>query len=915
MTFKRQHPLIARKRAARRQQHDSRITELSRQLSFGLDDETLWETLHDQLALLFESSSFFIALHDPERGHFMLPVVSEDGIRAHYDEPLPLVGISRAVFAGGIDLYFYDLEAEGARLEALKIKRDPREPGADARAWLGAPLRTRRSEVTGVIAVQQRVPSAYRDSDRARLLLIAEILSLALENRRLMQVERERRLIANALMEIGQTVARDYEDVLERVLDQLQRVVGYDSAAAVLSNRHVHNGLVVSVSHDPDRFVKGDALTFEASSPPIQALENGQPVIVAAYDRRPSWLPAGSLDLTWLVLPMVASGRAVGALLLGKHPPHDYTDQDASSAFALARQGAITLENARLYAQAHRNLGTMQARAKRLGSLSRITGVISAALDRQVVLETAARLLVEMFEVDHSGIVVTMGDDQAFAELVAEYPLTGHVGLQIALTDNPTMTMLREYGTALVFANTDEDKIDSATLSGLRRVGVRSIMIAPLIAGSRFIGSVSVDTLTSYRRFTEEDRETLMTISGQIAMAIANADLYAQALTANRLKSAFLANISHELRTPLNAIIGYSEMLLEGVYGDLNLQQHDRLDRVHVSGKHLLALIDDVLDLSKIESGQVTLAQRSLRASDILDDVITVIAPEAGRKSLRLEVNVAEDEPHVRADVRYLQQIITNLLDNAIKFTTAGSVRIDLKRALLRGGMFNTDVYTPPPAYVPPDGDYLLISVSDTGIGIKPEDHDAIFESFRQADVSAAREYGGTGLGLAIVRRLVDLHHGRVWLHSVPDVGTTFYVLLPAVDLSPMATGELPMIQRDLRPLVLVIDDDPTAVQLVKDYLPATDYQVVGTTDPRTAIQMARHLRPDVVITDVMMPEVTGWDILRDLKKGDTAPIPVIVLSVIDQHVQGFGLGAADYLIKPVDREVLRAKIARVLQR
>lgn len=913
---KRRRPLTrvrSRRASAQSRTHEG-VIEISRLLSFGLDDDTLWETVHDQLAVLFETSSFFIALHDPERARFTLPVVSEDGMHVHYD-PIPITGISRGVFVQGVELLFHDLDGEAPRLEALKIERDAREPGAKARSWMGVPLRTKNSEVTGVIALQSNFPYVYGDEELARLLLIAGLLSLALENRRLVQLERERRLIATALMEIGQSPARDYEDVLERVLDQLQRVTGYDSAAALLTNRHMQNGLVVSSSHDPDRFTKGDALAFEPSSPPMQALATGQPIVLQPSEANDTWVNDGA-SLAWLLLPMTATGRAVGVLALGKYPPHDYTDKDASNAFAVARQGAITLENTRLYAQAQAHLTTLQVRAKRLASISRITGVITAALDRQLILQTAADLLVEMFDADHCGVIIFESNDAPYGELVAEHPPTDNIGLRLPVENNRTLQVLREYGTAVTINDIDSTEVDDTTRHVLQKVGSRSSLIAPLIAGSRYLGSIGIDMLTASRRFTEEDRETLMTIAGQVAMAIANADLYEQALNANHLKTAFLANISHELRTPLNAVIGYSEMLLEQVYGALNEQQIDRMTRVHMSGKHLLTLIDDILDLSKIETGQITMAMRSLRVSDLLDDIITLITPEAQRKNLRLELNVSDSEPYVRADERYLQQLITNLLDNAIKFTAAGHVQLALAPVSLENGVFVRDSDIPLPEPPPPDGDYLLISVTDTGIGIKPEDQSMIFESFRQVDVSASREYGGTGLGLAIAHHLVTMHHGRIWLKSAVGAGTTFYVLLPAINPEPLAAHELPVVQRDSRPLVFVIDDDPTAVQLVKDYLPADDYQVIGTSDPRTALQMARYLQPDVVITDVMMPEVTGWDILRDLKDhGDTATIPVIMLSVVDQKVQGFGVDAADYLVKPVDRDILRTKIASVIRR
>jgi signal transduction histidine kinase/CheY-like chemotaxis protein len=654
------------------------------------------------------------------------------------------------------------------------------------------------------------------------------------------------------------------------------------------------------------------------SSPVVQAFTSQQPLVLPDAQRHPDWdirsgLPNASEIRSWMALPMVTHERTSGIIALGRFTPGVYDEQDASTAFAFARLAGLALDDARLRAQSAMSLQVQEQRARRLTSIHRVTSVITSSLDRDEVLNTTAQLLMELFEVDHCGIMM-MSEGAKDATLVTEYPDMGNRGLHLSLEGNVTMQHLSQYGTALVVGDVDEDDLDEPTREILRRVGVRSALLAPLVARDRVLGSVGLDMFVRQRSFSEEERETLMTIAGQVAMAISNAALYEEALLANRLKSEFLANISHELRTPLNAIIGYSDMLLDNFYGDVNEQQRDRIQRVNTSGKHLLALINDVLNLSKIEAGQIVLSPMLVRASTLVQECVAEAMPRATAKELVVNIETAPNEPLVEADPHYLQHIVTHLLDNAIKFTHSGTVTLRVFPMTVRWGDA-LDGPTPPNRLHVPDGDWLAITIADTGIGIRPEDQEIIFESFRQVDGSSVREYSGTGLGLAITRRLASLHKGYLWVESTPDVGSTFVLLLPGAAVI-KSDATLPVVERDERPIVLVIDDDPAALQLAHDYLDSTQYQVVGTNQPAQAVQLARRLHPDVVITDVMMPGMSGWEVLRTLKEDvTTADIPVIVVSVLDQTRQGFYLGAADYLVKPIGRETLLDALGRVSQR
>jgi CheY-like chemotaxis protein len=393
-----------------------------------------------------------------------------------------------------------------------------------------------------------------------------------------------------------------------------------------------------------------------------------------------------------------------------------------------------------------------------------------------------------------------------------------------------------------------------------------------------------------------------------VAVAINNIDLYEQAVQANRLKSEFLANISHELRTPLNAIIGYSELLLTGMYGDLNEKQQSRIERVHASGKHLLELINDVLDLSKIDAGQMNLSVEALDLVALVDLALDEVAPEADAKALELQRSIAADLPEVTGDPQRIRQVLVNLLGNAVKFTREGHVRVEIRPVNVIGG--KADDVPSLPAHTD-SGAYVLIAVQDTGIGIAAEDQRIIFDAFRQVDGSSVREYGGTGLGLAIALRLVELHRGSLWVESTPGTGSTFYVMLPVTRVRPSEPVELP--KGDL-PVVLIVDDDPEALELVRDYLTGFNCEIVMTADAAQALEVVQAVIPAAVITDLMMPGIDGWELLTTLKHDPrTAEVPVIVLSIEDHKARGFQLGAADFLQKPVGRDALLDSLQRVM--
>lgn len=367
---------------------------------------------------------------------------------------------------------------------------------------------------------------------------------------------------------------------------------------------------------------------------------------------------------------------------------------------------------------------------------------------------------------------------------------------------------------------------------------------------------------------------------------------------ANRAKSAFLANMSHELRTPLNAIIGYSEMLEEEVHDAGKIANVQDLRKIQSAGKHLLSLINDVLDLSKIEAGKMGLSPETFDISAMIEEIATTLKPAIAKKSNTFELRVPEDLGTMHADVTKVRQILLNLMSNACKFTDHGMISLEVDRSAVAGH------------------DWIRFRVSDTGIGISAKQRENLFQEFTQADVSIARKYGGTGLGLAISHRFVQLMKGRIAVESLPGQGSTFTVELPAEAVieqaestqtagSSSATG-IPAETKANVDTILVIDDDSAVRDLMSRSLTKVGFQVVAAASGEEGLRLAKQLRPLAITLDVIMPDWDGWTVLNELKAdSELAEIPVIMVTIVDNEAMGRDLGASSYLIKPVDRERL----------
>jgi signal transduction histidine kinase len=469
--------------------------------------------------------------------------------------------------------------------------------------------------------------------------------------------------------------------------------------------------------------------------------------------------------------PLLRDGTVLGVLSVSSPEPGRMSDEQMALLATFADQAVIALENTRLFNETREALERQTAIAEVLRAISASPTDVQPVFD--AIAASSNRLLG-----GHSTMVARVVGDQL--HLVA-FTSTGEAGDATLAsrfpmpTSGPVVGMVLGGGAPVRVHDTEALQGDASALRELARArGFRSMLMVPLMRDVTPTGVINV-TRREPGEFDDHEVELLQTFASQAVIAIENVRLFseireksAQLEAANRHKSEFLANMSHELRTPLNAIIGFSEVLTEQMFGEVNDKQMEYLRDIHASGQHLLSLINDVLDLSKIEAGRMELELSRFDLGLLLEHSATLVRERAQRHGLALGLDVGDGLQEWVADARKLKQTVVNLLSNAVKFTPTGG-RVTVRARLLPGTMG-------------PAGDRVEVAVADTGVGIAPEDQALVFEEFRQAGGDVLTKSEGTGLGLALVRRFVELHGGSVTLDSAPGRGSTFTFTLPRLE-------------------------------------------------------------------------------------------------------------------------------------
>ena len=638
---------------------------------------------------------------------------------------------------------------------------------------MGAPAA--RGVAFGAINVARAEAGPFSDTRSNCLKTFADQAVIAIENVRLFNETKEALERQTATAEILKVIASspsDVQPVFEAIAELAIRLCEARWAAySGLTAQLIHVATMKNV--DP----AGDAVIRAFPMPPSPRSGASRSILTKRIVHIPDVLEdpeygiadaaqAGGFRCV-LAVPLLRGGLVVGTISVGRPKPVPFSDRQIELLKTFADQAVIAIENARLFNELQSRTEALTKSVGQLTALGEVGQAISSTLDLETVLQTIVARAVQLTGLDGGAIY-------EYDERAGEFHLQAAENYEHELLDAVRAAPIRKGdgtigGTAVTLEPSQVSDILDGGYQGSRkdllvRVGYRAILSVPLLLEGRVIGALSVSRKVP-GPFAPEIVELLKTFATQSAMAIQNARLFRESAdkgrqleVASRHKSDFLANMSHELRTPLNAIIGFSEVLIERMFGELNEKQADYMKDIHESGHHLLSLINDILDLSKIEAGRMDLEVSSFDLPAALANAMTLVRERAQRHGIALGLSVDPALGEFAADERKFKQILLNLLSNAVKFTPDGG-RVDVTAAL--------------------GGGLATIAVRDTGVGIAPADHAAVFEEFRQVGSDYTRKAEGTGLGLALTKRFVELHGGEIRLESQPGRGSTFTFTLP----------------------------------------------------------------------------------------------------------------------------------------
>jgi signal transduction histidine kinase/ActR/RegA family two-component response regulator len=592
---------------------------------------------------------------------------------------------------------------------------------------------------------------------------------------------------------------------------------------------------------------------------------------------------------TMLATPMILQDELVGVLSMWRTDVKRFDARERELLEEFAVQGAIALRQRDLMLALDSRGKELARKVSQLEALRELGEAVGSSLDLDEVLDRIVSNAVRLTGTDGGSIMVYDESSDSF-EVRAAFGSSHDLLQQLrAITIDRESTLVGR--TALEHRPLEVPDLANANLDAhldiLFRDGWRSVLAVPMLRGDKILG-VLVIRRRSTGTFSPDVTELLQTFAGQSALAIVNARLFRELQTktkeleiASRHKSEFLASMSHELRTPLNAVIGFSEVLLDRMFGEINERQDEYLRDIRNSGKHLLELLNEILDLSKVEAGQMVLEPSTFVVSTTMESTLAMVRERATQHAIAVTVEVVDDVGMIDADERRFKQVVLNLMSNAVKFTPdGGSVSVRAYR----------------------DGTALVVTVADSGIGVPPEDQERIFESFQQGGRGAPKEEG-TGLGLTLSRRIVELFGGRMWLTSTPGKGSTFGFSIPGVlergdEVASAVHSELPV--------VVLVDDDRASLDLLSAYLDGSGTRVLRARDGVEALELVRRALPAAVVLEIKLPRLDGWQVLAELKMDPaTAAVPVVIASVVDDRSRGLALGADAYLLKPVRRDDL----------
>ncbi len=747
------------------------------------------------------------------------------------------------------------------------------------------------------------------------------------------------------LNQISQAVAStlNLSETLATITEGSLKLLRVEAVSVALLNNDQEHVEFVAAAGREDSFIIGKRLRITEGILGW-VVRNGLPAVVPDVTADPRHSPyfdqaSGLETRSILCIPLQAKGHTIGAINALNKRKGAFDQEDARLLTSLASPAATAIENARLYERARHEIAErkkaeislkherallsqrveertaqLQLQYKRQHALATIEPIISQPADLTLVLEKLVTLA-QTYLPAEGGASIALWDESAaaFSATVStgDTPAASATGPQ--LPHVPISQAILEIQDTVIISDLAEASHD--VCQWLQPYGIRSLVGVPIVNKLKRLGVFYVFELTP-RRYTQEEIDFILALANRAGVAIATLNLYQSLQQSNqdleraaKMKDEFLANMSHELRTPLNAILGIAEGLKGMYFGPLNDKQRESIQVLEESGWHLLSLINDVLDVAKVESGNLTLDLEPIVVKNVCESSLQFVRQAALKKRISLALEIESTVDIIEADARRLKQILINLLSNAVKFTDeAGAVGLTVSKDLERGA--------------------VRFSVWDKGVGIRARDIPGLFQPFKQVDSSLGRPYSGTGLGLALVKRMTELHGGEVSVESTFNHGSRFTVTLPAKQASgsvrypqdiPTPAPEIVAINSATkeRPFVLVVDDDHANAALIEQLLALRGFQVNVVHSGLEALEALPSRKPDIILMDIQMPELDGLETIRQIRSQQAVKnIPIVAFTALameGDEERCLQAGANAYLSKPAPMKKLVETIQQSL--
>jgi signal transduction histidine kinase/CheY-like chemotaxis protein len=915
------------------------ITSVQDGLAKELDIQGIYELVGEKMREIFNAQVFDIATYDKTTRLIEDRYTYEKGDRTLLP-PRELIGFRKWVVENGKPLMINkDIEKQTHEYGNVVMA------GAASKSVVFVPIIT-GGEVTGVMSLQNiDEENAFSDADVRLLTTLGNSMTVALENARLFD-ETSRLLKETEQRTAELSVINSVQDGLARELDiqGIYNLVGDrlcdlfpDTQTLVIRTFDHSTGLEhfkyaiekgVKLTVDPQPFMWASRSLIETKKP-IDIREN---YLQVARNHGGKGVTTGKPPQSAVFVPMLVGDLVKGSISLQNVDRENaFTESDLRLLTTLTNSMSVALENARLFDETALLLAESKQRAAELSTVNNISKALASMLDPNDLINMVGDQLKNLF---NANIVYLALYEKNTKMIHFKYQYGEEMPSRV-IGEGLTSKILIS-GEPLLINN---NMVVQTVQMGIQRMGIdaASYLGVPIPVGEEIIGVLSVQSTEYENRFNENDLRLLTTIASSVGVALRNATLFEEvkkaqmeaeqaskaAEQANEAKSAFLSTVSHELRTPLTSVLGFAKIIRkrldEKIFPVVNKsdakiektisQISENLQVVISEGERLTHLINDVLDLAKIEAGKMEWNQEPVFLPEVAERAIAATTSLFDQKSLQLIKNIDPDLPEITGDKDKLIQVMINLLSNAVKFTDDGSVTCSVFK----------------------EKDELIVSISDTGIGIAPEDYAAVFEQFKQVGGDTLTDKPkGTGLGLPICKEIVEHHGGRIWLDSVQGKGSTFSFAIP-VSIAEKTTRPLHLddLVKQLKEQVaysklnsleggssiLIVDDDESIRSLLKQELADAGYNIFEAADGKEALEKVRAQRPDLIILDIMMPEMNGFDVAAVLKNDpQTMDIPIIVLSVVQDKARGFRIGVDRYLTKPIDTGILFNEIGSLLE-